>query len=126
MCVFWLASSGLLGALPLTPNTLPHPTRCATAYLLFALALAWVKPVPPPPPPPPLPSPRLRAPGPAPAPPPLQLSCVPKPDAKTARLRAATEAAGGVWRDVQRLSEAELALVVREDAIDVLVELTGG
>ncbi|GLC45522.1 hypothetical protein PLESTM_001745500 [Pleodorina starrii] len=51
--------------------------------------------------------------------------CVPKPDAKTARLRSACEAAGGVWRDVVRLSEGELAEVVRRDGIDLLVELTG-
>ncbi|GIL54275.1 hypothetical protein Vafri_9837 [Volvox africanus] len=52
-------------------------------------------------------------------------SCVPKPDPKTVRLRAATEAAGGVWRDVARLNEAELAELVRRDEIDLLVELTG-
>ncbi|GIL54278.1 hypothetical protein Vafri_9837 [Volvox africanus] len=51
-------------------------------------------------------------------------SCVPKPDPKTVRLRAATEAAGGVWRDVARLNEAELAELVRRDEIDLLVELT--
>ncbi|GLI61429.1 hypothetical protein VaNZ11_003789 [Volvox africanus] len=52
-------------------------------------------------------------------------SCVPKPDLKTVRLRAATEAAGGVWREVARLNEAELAELVRRDEIDLLVELTG-
>ncbi len=51
---------------------------------------------------------------------------MPKADAKTARLRAATEAAGGVWRDVGQLPEGELAALVRRDEVDVLVELTGG
>ncbi|KAG2430578.1 hypothetical protein HXX76_010096 [Chlamydomonas incerta] len=52
-------------------------------------------------------------------------SCVPKPDSKTARLRAATEAAGGVWRDAAALTEAELAEAVRADGVDLLLELTG-
>lgn len=51
---------------------------------------------------------------------------MPKADAKTARLRSATEAAGGVWRDVGQLPEGELAALVRRDEVDVLVELTGG
>jgi predicted O-linked N-acetylglucosamine transferase (SPINDLY family) len=34
-------------------------------------------------------------------------------------------AAGGVWRDVSRLSEVALAQQIRQDEIDVLVELTG-
>lgn len=51
--------------------------------------------------------------------------CAPKYDAKTYRLRAAVEAAGGVWRDVARLSEADLAAQVRADKVDILVELTG-
>eukprot|EP00887_Chlorella_sp_A99_P005978 scaffold27.g5978.t1 len=52
-------------------------------------------------------------------------SCVVREDEKTARLRAAVAAAGGTWRDVARLSEAELAAAVRADRVDVLVELTG-
>ncbi|KAG1668374.1 hypothetical protein FOA52_004883 [Chlamydomonas sp. UWO 241] len=51
--------------------------------------------------------------------------CAPKYDAKTSRLRAAVEAAGGTWRDVAALTEAQLAAQVREDKIDILVELTG-
>lgn len=52
-------------------------------------------------------------------------SCVPRPDAKTARLRGAVEAAGGLWRDVLALSEADLAQLVRSDKVDILVDLTG-
>lgn len=52
-------------------------------------------------------------------------NATPHADAKTARLRAAVEAGGHAWRDVARLSEAELASAVREDRIDILVELTG-
>ena len=52
-------------------------------------------------------------------------SCVPRPDAKTTRLRGAVEAAGGLWRDALALSEADLALLVRTDQVDILVDLTG-
>lgn len=52
-------------------------------------------------------------------------SCAPRPDERTARLRAAVEAAGGVWRDVAALSERQLAEAVAADGVDVLVELTG-
>lgn len=52
-------------------------------------------------------------------------SCVGKPDAKTARLQAKVLAVGGVWRDVARLPEPQLAQQIRQDEIDVLVELTG-
>lgn len=34
-------------------------------------------------------------------------------------------AAGGTWREAGRLSEQQLARMVREDRIDILVELTG-
>lgn len=34
-------------------------------------------------------------------------------------------AAGGEWKHVTALSEVELARMVREDEVDVLVELTG-
>ena len=53
-------------------------------------------------------------------------SCVPKADAKTGRLQAAVAAAGGEWREVMGLSEPALAQLIRQDRIDVLVELTGG
>ena len=56
---------------------------------------------------------------------PIAYSCTPKADAKTARLRSAVEAAGGIWRDAARLTEAELAAMIREDEVDILVELTG-
>eukprot|EP00878_Enallax_costatus_P033814 GHUV01037381.1.p1 GENE.GHUV01037381.1~~GHUV01037381.1.p1 ORF type:complete len:216 (+),score=41.28 GHUV01037381.1:215-862(+) len=52
-------------------------------------------------------------------------SCVAKPDAKTARLRQQVAAVGGVWRDVARLPEQQLAQLVRQDDVDILVELTG-
>eukprot|EP00882_Tetradesmus_deserticola_P029457 GHRQ01032996.1.p1 GENE.GHRQ01032996.1~~GHRQ01032996.1.p1 ORF type:complete len:111 (+),score=32.97 GHRQ01032996.1:627-959(+) len=52
-------------------------------------------------------------------------SCVGKPDAKTVRLRQQVAANGGVWRDVGRLPEHQLAQLVRQDGIDILVELTG-
>ena len=52
-------------------------------------------------------------------------SCVPRPDAKTKRLRSAVEAAGGAWRDALALSEADLAALVRSDGVDILVDLTG-
>jgi predicted O-linked N-acetylglucosamine transferase (SPINDLY family) len=34
-------------------------------------------------------------------------------------------AIGGVWRDVARLPEPQLAQLIRQDEIDILVELTG-
>lgn len=52
-------------------------------------------------------------------------SVVPRPDEKTARLKAAVQAAGGTWRDVAALPELELAEMVRHDKVDILVELTG-
>ncbi|KAI3432719.1 hypothetical protein D9Q98_004262 [Chlorella vulgaris] len=52
-------------------------------------------------------------------------SCVPKADSKTERLRSEVLAAGGLWRDVGRLPETELAALIRSDRVDVLVELTG-
>lgn len=51
--------------------------------------------------------------------------CVPRADAKTARLKAAVLACGGVWHEVQHLTEPELARLVRADRIDILVDLTG-
>lgn len=46
-------------------------------------------------------------------------------DAKTAKLTAVVRAAGGTWRDVAALTEPQLAATVREDGVDVLVELAG-
>ena len=53
--------------------------------------------------------------------------CPPRPqaDAKTALLKQAVEAGGGTWRNVTALPERELAALMREDGVDVLVELTG-
>ncbi len=50
---------------------------------------------------------------------------MPKADAKTEHLRRCCEAAGGTWRDVGRLSEPDLARLVRADGCDILVDLTG-
>jgi predicted O-linked N-acetylglucosamine transferase (SPINDLY family) len=50
---------------------------------------------------------------------------VARPDAKTAKLKAAVESAGGSWREVAKMSEADVAALVREDQVDILVELTG-
>lgn len=47
------------------------------------------------------------------------------PDAKTARLRREVQATGGIWKDVPELAEAQLAELVREDEIDILIDLTG-
>lgn len=52
--------------------------------------------------------------------------CTPRRDPKSERLRAVAEAAGGVWRCAEGLSDEALAALVREDGIDILVELTGG
>lgn len=49
----------------------------------------------------------------------------PKQDAKSAYLRADTEAAGCTWRRVVGLSDGDTAARIREDCVDVLVELTG-
>lgn len=50
---------------------------------------------------------------------------VPQADANTHRLRKAVEDAGGEWKEVSRLSEHQLAELIRNDRIDILVELTG-
>jgi len=49
----------------------------------------------------------------------------PRRDVKSRRLRQQTEAAGGVWKCVEAVSDEQLAALVRDDCIDVLVELTG-
>lgn len=43
-------------------------------------------------------------------------SCVPRGDSKTEMLRTATQAAGGVWKDVGKLQEPELAKLVSVQA----------
>ena len=51
--------------------------------------------------------------------------CTPRRDAKSAHLRSTAEAAGCVWRSVASMHEQELAQLIRDDAVDVLIELTG-
>ncbi len=48
-----------------------------------------------------------------------------KPDQTTAELRALVEGRGGVWRDTLGKPDAEVAEMVRADAIDVWVDLSG-
>ncbi len=48
-------------------------------------------------------------------------SDVEQPDAHTERLRRAA----GVWRDIAGLDDASVAELVRRDAIDILIDLTG-
>lgn len=52
--------------------------------------------------------------------------CVPKPDPKTTRLQEAVEQLEGSWKDVTTCTEPQLADTIRQDKIDILVELTGG
>lgn len=47
------------------------------------------------------------------------------PDAVTMRLRAELTRAGAQWHDVPRLNSRDLALLVRKQKIDVLIELSG-
>jgi protein O-GlcNAc transferase len=47
-------------------------------------------------------------------------SSVPRPDAVTRRLATCAD----VWRDVRRLDDATLAELIRDDRIDVLIDLT--
>ncbi len=47
------------------------------------------------------------------------------PYTMTYTTRTQVTRAGGVWREVARLTESQLAALVREDGIDILVELTG-
>ncbi len=47
-------------------------------------------------------------------------SSVPSPDAITSRLRAQAD----IWRDVAHLGDEQLATVIRQDQIDILVDLT--
>ncbi|KAG6549294.1 hypothetical protein Mapa_009280 [Marchantia paleacea] len=48
-----------------------------------------------------------------------------KADAKTHRFRDTVLKKGGVWRDIYGVDEKKVASLVREDKIDILVELTG-
>ncbi|MCA1805974.1 MAG: tetratricopeptide repeat protein, partial [Xanthomonadaceae bacterium] len=48
-------------------------------------------------------------------------SCLPRPDATTLRLKGYADR----WRDIDRLSDADTARLVRDDGIDILVDLVG-
>ncbi|KAL8527060.1 hypothetical protein ACS0TY_016065 [Phlomoides rotata] len=52
-------------------------------------------------------------------------SAVVKGDAKTNRFRDRVLKHGGKWRDIYGVDEKKVASMVREDKIDILVELTG-
>ncbi|RVX11707.1 putative UDP-N-acetylglucosamine--peptide N-acetylglucosaminyltransferase SPINDLY [Vitis vinifera] len=52
-------------------------------------------------------------------------SAVVKADAKTIRFRDKVLKRGGVWRDIYGIDEKKVASMVREDKVDILVELTG-
>ena len=48
-----------------------------------------------------------------------------QPDAKTIRFREKVLKKGGMWRDIYGIDEKKVAGMVREDKVDILVELTG-
>ncbi|XVE75927.1 hypothetical protein DITRI_Ditri12bG0130900 [Diplodiscus trichospermus] len=52
-------------------------------------------------------------------------SAVVKADAKTNRFREKVMKKGGLWRDIYGIEEKKVASMVRDDKIDILVELTG-
>lgn len=52
-------------------------------------------------------------------------SAVVKADAKTNRFREGVLKKGGIWRDIYGIDEKKVASMVREDNVDILVELTG-
>ncbi|KAL9227710.1 hypothetical protein vseg_003364 [Gypsophila vaccaria] len=52
-------------------------------------------------------------------------SAVVKADAKTLRFREKVIKRGGIWRDIYGIDEKKVAQMVREDKVDILVELTG-
>ncbi|XP_010245836.1 PREDICTED: probable UDP-N-acetylglucosamine--peptide N-acetylglucosaminyltransferase SPINDLY isoform X2 [Nelumbo nucifera] len=52
-------------------------------------------------------------------------SAVVKADAKTNRFRETLLRKGGIWRDIYGIDEKKVASIVREDKVDILVELTG-
>ncbi|KAK6139963.1 hypothetical protein DH2020_026339 [Rehmannia glutinosa] len=52
-------------------------------------------------------------------------SAVVKADAKTNRFRDKVLKHGGTWRDIYGIDEKKVASLVREDKVDILVELTG-
>ncbi|XP_057466926.1 probable UDP-N-acetylglucosamine--peptide N-acetylglucosaminyltransferase SPINDLY [Actinidia eriantha] len=52
-------------------------------------------------------------------------SAVVKADAKTNKFRDKVLKKGGIWRDIYGIDEKKVASMVREDDVDILVELTG-
>ncbi|XP_059646637.1 probable UDP-N-acetylglucosamine--peptide N-acetylglucosaminyltransferase SPINDLY [Cornus florida] len=52
-------------------------------------------------------------------------SAVVKADAKTGRFKEKVLKKGGLWRDIYGVDEKKVASMVREDKVDILVELTG-
>lgn len=46
-------------------------------------------------------------------------------DAKTIKFREKVLKKGGIWRDIYGIDEKKVASMVREDKVDILVELTG-
>lgn len=46
-------------------------------------------------------------------------------DAKTNRFKERVIKKGGLWRDIYGIDEKKVASMVREDKVDILVELTG-
>ncbi|CAN1277524.1 Probable UDP-N-acetylglucosamine--peptide N-acetylglucosaminyltransferase SPINDLY [Linum perenne] len=52
-------------------------------------------------------------------------SAVVKADAKTNRFKEKVLKKGGMWRDIYGIDEKRVAGLVREDKVDILVELTG-
>ncbi|PWA38733.1 UDP-N-acetylglucosamine--peptide N-acetylglucosaminyltransferase SPINDLY [Artemisia annua] len=52
-------------------------------------------------------------------------SAVVKADAKTMKFKDRVLKRGGMWRDIYGLEEKKVASIVREDKVDILVELTG-
>ncbi|KAK7284836.1 hypothetical protein RJT34_19589 [Clitoria ternatea] len=52
-------------------------------------------------------------------------SAVVKADAKTIRFREKVLKKGGIWKDIYGIDEKKVANMVREDQVDILVELTG-
>lgn len=46
-------------------------------------------------------------------------------DAKTIRFREKVLKKGGIWKDIYGIDEKKVANMVREDQVDILVELTG-
>ncbi|XP_043701507.1 probable UDP-N-acetylglucosamine--peptide N-acetylglucosaminyltransferase SPINDLY isoform X1 [Telopea speciosissima] len=52
-------------------------------------------------------------------------SAVVKADAKTARFKDTVLKNGGLWRDIFGVDEKKVANMVREDKVDILVELSG-